>query len=99
MTKFQLHRDCCLVWPTTLMLVALLSLPVEAADVLGYVGPGSGLTMLGALLAVFGIVAMGMLGLILYPIRAIRRWHRRRSQNATGESGTKVPATVGTLDE
>jgi len=81
------------------MLVATLSLPAEAAGVLGYVGPGAGLSMLGALLAVVGIVALGLLGLILYPIRVIRRWYRRRTQSATGESRANVPATAGPLDE
>ena len=97
MTRFQLHRNHRFIWPTVLMLVAVLSLPAEAAGVLGYVGPGSGLTMLGALLAVVGIVALGLLGLILYPIRVIRRWFRRRTQTETGESG--APTTAGPLDE
>jgi hypothetical protein len=44
---------------------------------LAYVGPGAGLTMLGALGAILLILLMALLGPILYPIRVVRGWIRR----------------------
>jgi len=55
-------------------------------DCLGYVGPGAGLSMIGALLAVTFVIILALLGPILYPIRILRRWLRNRhSQPATEE--------------
>lgn len=47
---------------------------------LAYVGPGAGLSMLGALAAVSCVVALALLGPILYPLRAIRSMYRRRRE-------------------
>ncbi len=99
MTKSRLYRHCFFIGPAALLLVAMLALPAQAAGVLGYVGPGAGLSMLGALLAVVGILALGLLGLILYPIRLIRRWFRQRNQSVSCETCEDVPATAGPLDE
>lgn len=50
---------------------------------LAYVGPGAGLTMLGALVAVGGIILLAILAPLLYPLRAIRGWIRQRSMNSS----------------
>lgn len=99
MTKSRLYRRCFFLGTAALLLVAMLALPAQAAGLLSYVGPGAGLSMLGALLAVAGIVALGLLGLILYPIRLIRRWCRQRRQSVSCESCEDLPATAGPLDE
>jgi hypothetical protein len=47
---------------------------------LGYVGPGAGLTMLGALVTVVMIMLLALIGPILYPIKLFRAWRHRRSK-------------------
>ena len=48
--------------------VAVVGLPHAAA---AYVGPGAGLTMLGALWAVIAALVFALAGLIIWPIRAM----------------------------
>ncbi len=59
---------------------ALLLLGVSAASQ-AYVGPGTGLSALGALLAVLGTVAFAVVGLVWYPIKRLRRHLRGRSES------------------
>ena len=55
-------------------------------DCIAYVGPGAGLSMIGALLAVACVIGLALIGPILYPIRMLRRWSQsRRSRPATEE--------------
>ncbi len=42
-----------------------------------YIGPGAGLGFLGSLLAVLMVVFLGLVGLILYPVKLVIRWVRR----------------------
>jgi hypothetical protein len=53
----------------------LLFTPTEcfASNCLAYVGPGSGITMLWALLAVLGGILFMVLGLVLWPLRILIR--------------------------
>lgn len=44
----------------------------------GYVGPGAGLSMMGALSAVAAVLMLAMIGPILYPIKLLRGWLRQR---------------------
>lgn len=52
--------------------------PLNAILQLGYVGPGAGLSMIGALLAVLAILALALIGPILYPIKLLRAWLKQR---------------------
>ena len=52
--------------------------PLAAILQLGYVGPGAGLSMIGALLAVLAILALALIGPILYPIKLLRAWPKQR---------------------
>jgi preprotein translocase subunit SecD len=54
-------------------------LPQAAA---AYVGPGAGLTMLGALWAVIAAILFALAGLIIWPIRAMRRRRREAAASA-----------------
>lgn len=47
---------------------------IESLVLLAYVGPGAGLTMLGALFAVVTVLVLAVLAPLLYPIR----WAWRR---------------------
>jgi Flp pilus assembly protein TadB len=62
--------------------MAVAGLPHAAA---AYVGPGAGLTMLGALWAVIAAVLFALAGLVIWPIRAMRR---RRQQLASAKAAT-----------
>jgi hypothetical protein len=48
-----------------------------------YVGPGAGLGVLGAILAILAALGATLLGLVLWPLRALKR--RRKAQ--LGEQG------------
>ncbi|MGH9196231.1 MAG: hypothetical protein ACRD1T_10880 [Acidimicrobiia bacterium] len=54
-----------------------------APDALAYVGPGAGLGMLGALLAVIVAVLATVVGLVLWPLRMLTR----RRKNKAGTAG------------
>lgn len=62
--------------------IAVVGLPHAAA---AYVGPGAGLTMLGALWAVIAALVFALAGLIIWPIRAMRR---RRRELASARTAT-----------
>ncbi len=51
---------------------------IESLVLLAYVGPGAGLSMLGALFAVVTVLVLAVLAPLLYPIR----WVWRRFINA-----------------
>lgn len=46
---------------------------------LGYIGPGAGLGFIGSLLAIIAVVAVGLLGLVLYPMKLAWSWYRSRT--------------------
>ena len=84
-------------WLFAALLFLMLSAPVEAwaaAGPLGYVGPGAGLSMLGALVAVVAVVFLGLLAPILYPIKLLRKWRRSRKdgRRGAGEAADVSPA-------
>ena len=59
------------------VVVVLLAVVPLAAQ--AYVGPGAGVGMIGSLLAVLGAVLLAIVGLVLWPLRMIRkRWHAKR---------------------
>ena len=53
------------------IVVALLAVMPLAAH--AYVGPGAGVGMIGSLLAVLGVVLLAIVGLILWPLRMMRK--------------------------
>jgi uncharacterized membrane protein len=60
----------------------LLSLPSNA-----YIGPGAGIGMIGSLIAVVVVVLVIVLGLVIYPIRMMRKKRRQEAEKAqTSES-------------
>ncbi len=63
----------------TLTLV-LGAVPAWGATPLAYVGPGAGLTTIGALVAVAAMFFLALLGPILYPIRLIRRRMKKNGE-------------------
>jgi hypothetical protein len=59
------------------LLVASLCLITAATPAFAYIGPGAGITMLGALWSVIVAVALAIGAVLFYPIRVIMRRFRR----------------------
>ncbi len=64
--------------------ICVVGLPLSAAQaaatrpaLVAYIGPGAGLGFLGSLLAVLMVVVLGLVGLVLYPVKLAIRWLRR----------------------
>ena len=57
-------------------LVTMLLFPASAH---AYIGPGAGITMLGALWAVILAIVFALGGLLIWPIRALRRKKKQNS--------------------
>jgi type VI protein secretion system component VasK len=67
-------------------LVAVLAAIAMPESALAYVGPGAGLTLLGALWGVLMAVVLAITGVVLWPLRALlarRRHARKESQRLT----------------
>ena len=54
---------------------------VFAPAALAYVGPGAGLGMLGVVLAVLAAVLATVVGLVLWPLRALARRRKKKDQS------------------
>jgi|RhiMetdeSRZDD1v2_1073273.scaffolds.fasta_scaffold3221382_1 hypothetical protein len=54
----------------------LLAPPVASA----YVGPGSGLTVIGAALAFLGSIVLAIIGFVWYPVKRLLRRFRGRTR-------------------
>ena len=76
-----------------MVLVLFVARSADAGGLAGYVGPGAGLGMLGALFAVACVILLALLGPILYPIRAFLAWRRRCRERTTASevAASKVP--------
>jgi hypothetical protein len=58
-------------------LLALLALPLAPEPLLGYIGPGSGLSAVGALIAVVAGLFFAVFGFIWYPVKRLMRSNRK----------------------
>lgn len=60
-----------------------------------YVGPGAGLSLLGALWAVIAAIGMSIMFVVLWPVRRLMRRHHRReaSQQTTPAEPSSVMAS------
>lgn len=78
---------------------AALLLISAAVPAQAYVGPGAGLTMLGALWAVIVAIVFLLGGLVLWPLRALRRRRQKDSGAADGaESSSPAAEDDSTTD-
>lgn len=71
--------------------VALCGL-VAAAPAYAYVGPGAGLSAIGAILALLGAVCLALLGFVWYPIKRFRTALRERAERKAGLTAGSAPA-------
>lgn len=60
----------------------------SAVPAYAYVGPGAGLTAIGAVLALFGAVLLAIVGFLWYPIKRLRARRRERAR-----AGARQPET------
>jgi hypothetical protein len=67
------------------VLTVLALLLCTATSAMAYVGPGSGVTVIGAALALVGGVILAIVGFVWYPIKRLLRLRQRNG--ATTESG------------
>jgi hypothetical protein len=74
--------DVSLVAVLTLVTGIVASCGVAEA----YVGPGPGITMLTALWAVIAAVALAVVGLLIWPLRALFRRLKHRNETSGGNS-------------
>jgi hypothetical protein len=66
------------------LLVASLCLIAAATPAFAYIGPGAGITMLGALWGVIVAVALAVGAVLFYPIRVIMRRFKRPTAGDAG---------------
>jgi len=70
-----------------LFALALFAASGELAAAYAYIGPGVGITMLGALWAVIAAVALAVGGILLWPIRAlIVRWRATKTKQVSKDA-------------
>lgn len=74
----EIPRAFCF-WLTALVFTVLFILPTTA---LAYVGPGAGLTMIGSAVAMVLVLLVAMAGLIIWPLRVLRRRKREKLKNS-----------------
>ena len=59
-------------------LTLAVALIVAPQDAHAYIGPGAGFALVGSFFALLAAVVMSMLSMVLWPIRFVLRWQRRR---------------------
>ena len=59
-------------------------------SVYAYVGPGAGITMLGALWAVVIAIVLTLAAVLFWPIRTLIRKRKNKLSDESSESATKV---------
>ena len=71
--------------------IAGLTLMITAAaePALAYIGPGAGVTVIGAVLGIFATIAVVIFSLLWYPVRRLRAKRKREIADAgmDGEAG------------
>jgi hypothetical protein len=70
------------------LLVASLCLVVVATPALAYIGPGAGITMLGALWGVIVAVALAIGAVLFWPIRVLLRRRKKPVEAAAARDAT-----------
>jgi hypothetical protein len=76
--------------PKTAALIAATGLGLIAFPAEAYVGPGAGITLLGALWAVIAALAFALGGLLIWPARVLRRRFRQKKSAAHPELNRQV---------
>lgn len=75
------------------LVAGFCGLMASAGSAAAYLGPGAGLGMLSSLFAVLGVVLLALLGAILFPIRMLLKFIRKRGR---GEVQPERASSSGT---
>jgi predicted AlkP superfamily phosphohydrolase/phosphomutase len=82
-----------------IMAAAALGAALVAPDTAhAYVGPGAGFALVGSFLALLAAVASSILSLVLWPIRFVLRWRRRRKAMSRASARRVVVLGLDGLD-
>jgi hypothetical protein len=65
---------------------SLLGFPLPAS---AYLGPGAGLSAIGALLALFAAIAVAIFGFLWYPIKRLRRKKQAATKTNPSKNGER----------
>lgn len=76
-------------WVTPMLALTLWTQPA-----LAYVGPGAGLSAIGAVLALLAGILLSLVGFVWYPIHRLLGVRRRRKQAENARSGADSPEAV-----
>ncbi|MGQ0634387.1 MAG: hypothetical protein ACT4QC_07250 [Planctomycetaceae bacterium] len=102
---FEMSPACKYTCVCTLLLFAYFAVPAAAqagSTTFAYIGPGPALGLIGSLIAVLFVFVLGLLGLILYPLRLLFRSRRGEGVNSAAPEPTAAapggaPATTAVL--
>jgi hypothetical protein len=72
---------------SAVFIIALFWVGVWPVAAMAYVGPGAGITLIGALWAVIVAFVFMVGGLVIWPLRALLRWRRNARAKSTTENG------------
>jgi hypothetical protein len=75
--------------PAAVLMVSLIALATPA---MAYIGPGAGITVLGALWSVVVAIVLGLGAVLMWPIRGLFRRLRRRPGAAQVDAAVEVTA-------
>jgi membrane protein implicated in regulation of membrane protease activity len=78
------------------MVAIALGLSLLATPAFAYIGPGAGITVLGALWGVVVAVVLALAAILVWPLRALFRRRRRatRPADASAESEADAPSSA-----
>lgn len=96
MNVYRIRRWQSLAALGSLLVLMIGIAPANAWETtvsIAYIGPGPGLGLIGSLLAVLVAILLGFLGLVLYPLRLLRKWRRDRA-TSTGNDGAAGAGSV-----
>jgi hypothetical protein len=72
---------------SAVFIIALFLVGAWPIAAMAYVGPGAGITLVGALWAVIVAFVFMLGGLVIWPLRALLRWRRNARAKSTTENG------------
>ena len=72
-------------------LAASMSLLATSQSALAYVGPGAGLAAIGTVVALFGAVALVVIGFVWYPVKRLRTKLKGGAKGEVERGGASTP--------